>query len=438
MISPRTSSSQHIPACRGCASCPGRRFINCGVLGRPANDGTTDVGYTILDAHSGAEYVRLAYDHEALAAEMEAEELPAPFVETIRTGWWTTCLEILPRRNARAAGSRGTQDMCRLTCAPNHRLDFHAHARPVATDRFPDIAPPRAFTQGVGLVFQFVGVLLFLVMFFICCGSSLLSKDWATRSELTHVGWGASAAETHQVAYSAQRALTISVFAGVFFGMALAGAGLGMQAGSRVAAPGAVVITAIGTIFWLVHTIFAASAARSLTFFLIAGGLTLLFAILLLFAINAFIEMRKNPPPPGHDCCRRAIRFRILTTTTTRPRSASPRSCSSARSDWRCSRRNWKRWKRKSSEAWKTIRTGSNNHDHDQVKDTRAAVRRRALVRHGAFAQSKLPADPNERVQALIDRGLNYLKSQQNPTAAGSARLTRRHYRDRAACVRAG
>jgi hypothetical protein len=166
----------------------------------------------------------------------------------------------------------------------------------------PTSPPPRAFTQGVGLVFQFVGVLLFLVMFFICCGSSLLSKDWATRSELTHVGWGASAAaETHQVAYSAQRALTISVFAGVFFGMALAGAGLGMQAGSRVAAPGAVVITAIGTIFWLVHTIFAASAARSLTFFLIAGGLTLLFAILLLFAINAFIEMRKNPPPPGHE-----------------------------------------------------------------------------------------------------------------------------------------
>jgi predicted phosphodiesterase len=81
----------------------GRQFINCGVLGRPANDGTTDVGYTILDAHSGAEYVRLAYDHEALAAEMEAEELSAPFVETIRTGWWTTCLEILPAKE-RARG----------------------------------------------------------------------------------------------------------------------------------------------------------------------------------------------------------------------------------------------------------------------------------------------------------------------------------------------
>ena len=34
---------------------------------------------------------------------------------------------------------------------------------------------------------------------------------------------------------------------------------------------------------------------------IIAGGLTILFATLLVFAINAFIEMRKNPPPSGHD-----------------------------------------------------------------------------------------------------------------------------------------
>jgi hypothetical protein len=83
----------------------GRLFVNCGVLGRPANDGTTDVGYTILDAASPelATYVRLTYDHAALAAEMRAEALPAPFVETVLTGWWTTCLEILPAKE-RARG----------------------------------------------------------------------------------------------------------------------------------------------------------------------------------------------------------------------------------------------------------------------------------------------------------------------------------------------
>jgi len=38
------------------------------------------------------------YDHPHLAAEMRAEGLPGEFVETILTGWWTTCLEILPAK----------------------------------------------------------------------------------------------------------------------------------------------------------------------------------------------------------------------------------------------------------------------------------------------------------------------------------------------------
>ncbi|MEA2735855.1 MAG: hypothetical protein QOE14_2306 [Humisphaera sp.] len=169
----------------------------------------------------------------------------------------------------------------------------------------PPPPPPRAFTQGVGQVFQFVGVLLFLVMFFTCCGSSLLSKDWATRSQLTQIGWGTVSPQTpdspRQPAYSAQRALTICVFAGVCFGMALAGVGLGLQAGSRIAAPGSLVVSLLGALFWLVHTIFAATVVHSTLFSLIAGGLTCLFAVLLVLAINAFVEMRKNPPPRDHD-----------------------------------------------------------------------------------------------------------------------------------------
>jgi hypothetical protein len=34
---------------------------------------------------------------------MEAEALPPEFVATVRTGWWTTCLEVLPARE-RARG----------------------------------------------------------------------------------------------------------------------------------------------------------------------------------------------------------------------------------------------------------------------------------------------------------------------------------------------
>ncbi len=84
-------------------------FINVGVLGRPENDGTTNVWYTILrSAGAGrssllweVEFVPLAYDHERLAREMRNERLPEEFIETILTGWWTTCLEVLPSKERR-------------------------------------------------------------------------------------------------------------------------------------------------------------------------------------------------------------------------------------------------------------------------------------------------------------------------------------------------
>ena len=75
--------------------------MNVGVIGRPANDGNTHVWYAMLEAREnglGVELLPLVYDQESLAAEMRREELPEEFVETIRTGWWTTCLEILPAR----------------------------------------------------------------------------------------------------------------------------------------------------------------------------------------------------------------------------------------------------------------------------------------------------------------------------------------------------
>jgi hypothetical protein len=98
---------------------PGKHFINCGAIGRPANDGRTSVVYTIVSAGNAGnagkagkaknicsleiDFVRLDYDHERLAAEMAGEGLPGEFIETIRTGWWTTCNEILPAKE-RARG----------------------------------------------------------------------------------------------------------------------------------------------------------------------------------------------------------------------------------------------------------------------------------------------------------------------------------------------
>lgn len=81
-------------------------FVNVGALGRPANDGRPEVWYALLDPMDGAvdvRFVPVAYDHAALAEEMRSEELPEEFIETILTGWWTTCLEILPGKE-RARG----------------------------------------------------------------------------------------------------------------------------------------------------------------------------------------------------------------------------------------------------------------------------------------------------------------------------------------------
>src|SRR3954454_1665669 len=62
--------------------------VNVGAVGRPANDGSTDTWYALLDLDSGrasAELLPVRYDHGAQAASMRAARLPEAFVETIET-----------------------------------------------------------------------------------------------------------------------------------------------------------------------------------------------------------------------------------------------------------------------------------------------------------------------------------------------------------------
>lgn len=84
----------------------GRLVVNVGAIGRPANLGDTRVDYVLVDiSDEGVEvrFEKVVYDHEAIALEMRDEGLPEEFVETILTGYWTTCLEILPGKE-RALG----------------------------------------------------------------------------------------------------------------------------------------------------------------------------------------------------------------------------------------------------------------------------------------------------------------------------------------------
>jgi predicted phosphodiesterase/uncharacterized Fe-S cluster-containing radical SAM superfamily protein len=84
----------------------GTLVVNVGAVGRPANDGRTETWYAVIDIEDGAaraELVPVAYDWRAQAESMRAAGLPEMFVETIETGWWTTCLEVVPPRE-RARG----------------------------------------------------------------------------------------------------------------------------------------------------------------------------------------------------------------------------------------------------------------------------------------------------------------------------------------------
>lgn len=99
----------------------GRRYVNAGALGRPANDGRREVWYALLTVDSEGsrasdrsngrkgtsgltvEFIPVSYPVDLLADEMRDEGLPEEFIETIRTGWWTTCLEVLPGKE-RARG----------------------------------------------------------------------------------------------------------------------------------------------------------------------------------------------------------------------------------------------------------------------------------------------------------------------------------------------
>jgi hypothetical protein len=150
--------------------------------------------------------------------------------------------------------------------------------------------PPHAFSQGVGTVFQFVGVGLFLISMFVCCSSSLLSKDTATHSGLTTIGWHLGSDRPDEPSYSAQRALTITLPAAICYGMALAALGLGLQAGRRAAAGDAIFLNWLMAIVWSVQLVFFISI-RWIVLSMICSLLVMLALVLLLLSVGAVRDM---------------------------------------------------------------------------------------------------------------------------------------------------
>ncbi len=119
--------------------------------------------------------------------------------------------------------------------------------------------PPRAFAQGVGLVMQTLGAILFL------SGCCVCSSGWAFEDRLSADQIGRELRENpllHRAAWSAQPAkagVMLGVMASTVGGLAMAVLGLGLQSDKPRAALGALLCTATfalvlllaGVLLWL-------------------------------------------------------------------------------------------------------------------------------------------------------------------------------------------
>ena len=72
-------------------------WLNPGVIGMPANDGTARVWYAVLDSDMESSYSlnALQYDHVSANQKILKNPLPATYAETLLTGLWDN-MEILP------------------------------------------------------------------------------------------------------------------------------------------------------------------------------------------------------------------------------------------------------------------------------------------------------------------------------------------------------
>jgi predicted phosphodiesterase len=85
----------------------GKTWLNAGVIGMPANDGTVRVWYAILDVNERGEVLcthhALTYDFATAAERMRVHRLPASYALTLSTGIWDNC-DILPETETCAQG----------------------------------------------------------------------------------------------------------------------------------------------------------------------------------------------------------------------------------------------------------------------------------------------------------------------------------------------
>ena len=84
----------------------GKHWLNPGVIGMPANDGTSRVWFVMLDDHAqqfNYQHLPLLYDFKKANDLMLAKQLPEAYAKTLITGVWDNC-EILPETETKNQG----------------------------------------------------------------------------------------------------------------------------------------------------------------------------------------------------------------------------------------------------------------------------------------------------------------------------------------------
>ena len=97
-----------------------RTWFNPGVIGMPANDGTADVWYGLIELDAGRIVLsthRLAYDHVAAAAAVRRAGHADGYARTLITGLWPS-LDIFPAPERAATAKRLRRRTLRLEPLP--------------------------------------------------------------------------------------------------------------------------------------------------------------------------------------------------------------------------------------------------------------------------------------------------------------------------------
>ncbi|KQC31986.1 diadenosine tetraphosphatase [Nonlabens sp. YIK11] len=82
-------------------------WLNAGVIGMPANDGSAQTWAMIIDDSNGFEFehVQLSYDYQTAMQQMQKNELPMEYAATLATGIWDN-MEILPSAEKQLQGKK--------------------------------------------------------------------------------------------------------------------------------------------------------------------------------------------------------------------------------------------------------------------------------------------------------------------------------------------